>query len=148
MALTPENYANILDGIVATQTEEIEPSKTWMIDFANGTIGGFIDDKRAIKQFIHKAIITERNKYAIYSDVYGNELPTLIGESYSTALLDSEIPRMVYEAITYDERIDDATVDYTKDGDKVFITVVVELADTDEQLTEEVEINGLRGFNT
>lgn len=144
MALTPENEAELLDEVVAElEMLEIAPSRTWAIDFENGTIGGFIDEDEALRQFVRKAILTERSKYVIYSDDYGNELHSLIGQDVTPALLDSEIPRMVYEALAYDDRIEDVQTEYTRDGDQLFITVTVIPANRDVVITEEVAINGV-----
>ncbi|MCK1985161.1 MULTISPECIES: DUF2634 domain-containing protein [Peribacillus] len=139
MALTPESF---IPETNEEETEEItEPSKTWAIDFANGTIGGYIDEELALRQFVIKALLTERSKYAIYSDDYGNELQELVGEDFSPALLDSEIPRMVYEALAYDERIEDiADIEYTRSGDKLYVSFTVVPVAGVSQFTEEVAI--------
>lgn len=142
MAFTPENETEFLDEALAEE-ESVEPlpSKTWAIDFANGTIGGAIDGDEALRQFIIKAVMTERSRYAIYSDDYGCELNGLVGGDYTPALLDAEIPRMVTEALVYDDRIDEVIeVTYRRDGDKLFINARVVPADSDVVISEEVEI--------
>lgn len=145
MALTPENYSEVLDETVVAEEEvdgAVEPSKTWAIDFENGTIGTFIDEGEALRQFIRKTILTERAKYVIYSDDYGCELKDLIGDTEVTEdLLDAELPRMVYEALAYDDRIEETQTSFTRSGDKAFISVTVVPVDTDVEITEEVEVN-------
>lgn len=146
MALIPENFTEFLDEAIVTDTEEtveIAPTKTWAIDFENGTIGGTIDEEAALRQFIRKAILTERSKYAIYSDDYGCELNELIGEDITPALIETEIPRMVYEALAYDDRIDDVQTTFTREGDKLFLTVTVFPVDKDVAITEEVTVDGI-----
>lgn len=146
MALIPESEAEFLDEefeAIESETAELEPTKTWLLDFENGRIGGFIDEDAALRQFIRKAIMTERSKYAIYSDDYGSELNELIGADMTEALLESEVPRMVYETLAYDDRIDDVQVEFERRGDQLFITATVFPANKDVAITEEVAINGL-----
>ena len=145
MALTPESLDEVIEtDTVAEDDEEVAPSKTWAIDFENGTIGGFVDDDAAIKQFALKALITERSKYGIYSDDYGTELLDLIGEDVTADLLDSEIPRMVEETLIYDDRIDSVSnITLTRDGDKLFISFQLVTVTGEDITTEEVEINGV-----
>lgn len=140
MALTPDNQTDILDEFLSEQTEP-QPSKTYYLDFENGRIGPKIDGDLAIKQFVIKAIMTPRSRYAIYSDNYGCELDYLIGEDATPDLLNSEIPRMVRDALIYDDRISDVTnITVERDGDKVFINFTVVTA-TGDELNEEVTVN-------
>ncbi|AXN39859.1 DUF2634 domain-containing protein [Peribacillus butanolivorans] len=145
MAFVPENYSDALDEAILAEEEAevvVEPSKTWAIDFENGTIGKFIDENEALRQFVRKAILTERARFAIYSDDYGCELNELIGDDDITEdLLDAEVPRIVSEALVYDDRIDDVQTTFTREGDKLFINVTVIPADNDVVITEEVEVN-------
>lgn len=138
MALTPEG---INEEIEEVESDELEPSKTWNIDFASGTIGGYIDEELALRQYVIKALLTERAKYAIYSDDYGSEFQELIGEDITLALMDSEIPRMVFEAIGYDDRVEDVTdIEYTRDGDQLFVSFTVVPAAGISTFTEEVTL--------
>ncbi|GKH49062.1 phage protein [Eubacteriales bacterium] len=108
MALTP-----ILSGVtvsigetaVEETTEERQTSATYKVDFANGRISGRItDDIEAVRQAIHKILMTERFAYLIYSWNYGFELNTVLGQGES--VLRSEIGRLLTEALTADDRID------------------------------------------
>ncbi|MGC4378409.1 DUF2634 domain-containing protein [Fictibacillus sp. Mic-4] len=140
MALTPENNSELIDELDVGEDVEIEPSKTWAIDFKNGTIGGFIDESEALRQFVVKALLTERDKYVIYSDEYGTELQDLIGDDTTLDLMNSEIPRMVYETLAYDDRIEDVTdIECMREGDKLFITFTV-VPESGASFTEEVEL--------
>lgn len=142
MALTPINYV-VNDGELLTEELEadIQPWKTWKIDLENGRIRTFIDDKEAILQYIRKALMTSRNRYLIYNDFYGEEIRDLIGHNLTQQLMDVEIPRLVREAIIYDDRIDSVpsviVTQYGSDG--VLVAVTVELTNG-EYLTEEVAI--------
>lgn len=143
MTLTPMNI--VVDLEIAEQPEvqpsEIAPSKTWRIDFNTGRIGGQIDGDDAIRQFIRKALTTARSRYLIYDGDYGQEITDLIGQDLTQSLMDEEIPRLVREAIEYDDRIASVSkVDVSRYGnDAVLITVTVE---TIEGLfiTEEVAV--------
>ena len=145
MALTPENIDDVIEADTGVEDDtEVGPSKTWAIGFENGTIGGFIDDDVAFIQFAQKALMTERSKYAIYSDDYGTELLDLIGEDATAELLESEIPRMVEETLIYDDRIDEVVdIILTRDGDKLYISFRLVTITGEEITTEEVEINGV-----
>ena len=130
MALTPINYAVVTE---QSQTEtigaETQPSKTWRIDLNSGRIRGHIDGEEAVRQYIRKALMTARNRYLIYDDSYGEEVRELIGENLSQELMDVELPRLVREAIEYDDRIESVTnVEVTQyNSDSVHIAVTVEL---------------------
>lgn len=142
MALTPINYAVVTE---QSQTEtvgaEIQPSKTWRIDLNSGRIRGHIDGEEAVRQYIRKALMTARNRYLIYDESYGEEVRELIGENLSQELMDVEIPRLVREAIEYDDRIESVTaVEVTQyNSDSVHIAVTVELV-SGVVITEEVAI--------
>ncbi len=142
MALTPINYAvDIDEAQTDNSTQIVEPSKTWQINLETGRLERFIDGKEAIRQYIRKVFMTGRNRYLIYDDTYGEELRDLIGYGLTPALRDVEIPRLVREAIEYDDRISEVTnVRITQYGsDSVHIEITVELIDG-EFLTEGVTI--------
>ncbi len=141
MALIPENYTYALDKAATARTAQPRPSKTWAIDFENGKIGEVIDGHDALIQYVYKALVTERSKYAIYTDAYGNELMRLIGEDVTPALLDSEIPRMVRDALIYDDRIEAvADIKYTRNGDTLFVSFRIIPANGGADFTTEVVI--------
>lgn len=142
MALTPINYVVDEDDVLVEEIDDgIQPSKTWRIDLETGRIRSFIDNKDAIRQYIRKALMTSRNRYLIYDDYYGEEIRDLIGHNLTQQLMDVEIPRLIREAIIYDERIESVpdviVTQYGSDGIHVAITVVLT---NGELLTEEVEI--------
>lgn len=51
-----------------------------------------------------KALCSERYKYLIYSDNYGEEIDTLLGKSYPREVVESEIRRMVKDCLMVDKR--------------------------------------------
>lgn len=95
-----------------------QPSLTWKLDFDRGRVNGKIDQLEAVKQAVYKALQTDRYWYLIYSDDYGHELSTLIGDS--PAFMQSELKRMVEEALLVDERIESVDMlDLTINGDQL-----------------------------
>ncbi len=66
-------------------------------------IAGFVDGMEALKQSIHKALLTEQYEYPIYSFQYGIAWKQLIGEDRS--YVRAELRRMVEELLMRDDRI-------------------------------------------
>lgn len=89
--------------------EEEYSNKTYAIDWENKRIVGHVDNKEALMQFIHKAIITERNEYkAIYSTEYGSEIAnTVMGESVTDDYIYTVIPSLIKDCLLVDDRIVD-----------------------------------------
>nr|DAP21892.1 MAG TPA: Protein of unknown function (DUF2634) [Caudoviricetes sp.] len=86
----------------STETENVsEPSKTYRV--FNNRIAGYVSDLESVAQSIEKILSTERFSYPIYSDNYGVELESLIGQDYG--LVEAEINRIVSEALLVDDRI-------------------------------------------
>ncbi|WP_142385046.1 DUF2634 domain-containing protein [Cytobacillus massiliigabonensis] len=137
----PNNQPELLDAYLdAEANAQPEPSLTYRINFGNSRLGGgMVDELDAIKQYVVKAILTCREHFHIYSDDYGCELETLIGSDVTEAFIQSELPRMVREAIIFDDRIIDVTnVSAEREGDAVFIVATVE--SIYGEVTQEVTI--------
>lgn len=128
MSFLPQNDTELLDEYLDDEINAAsEPSKTFRLDFNSYHIGNMTDNIEALKQAITKAILTPRSYYAIYDDTYGCELWELIGANVTQAFIDAEIPRMVTEAIVYDDRVNAVTnVSVTREGDAIFIKVDVD----------------------
>lgn len=138
MTLAPVN----LDELNANAMEPvmIGPSKTYRIDFIRGELGGIIDGDEAVLQFIQKAIMTARSRFFIYDDEYGCEIEDIIGKNVSNELLEEEIPRLIKEAIEYDDRIESASnFIIERNGDRLQITFTVTL--TNGNILEGVSVN-------
>lgn len=123
MALSPLKTNNRVEEV----TVETQPNKTYSLDLKKGEIGSLIDGEQALRQFILKAIETARFRFLIYSDEYGSELDSLIGEDISQELLNTEIPRVITDALIYDDRVK-AVNNFviTRESDKLFITFSVD----------------------
>lgn len=106
---------------------ETQPSKTYKFDMETGRIGGKIDGREAIEQFIRKTIHTIRYAFPIYSDDEGCEIRDLFGRGFTEKFIRSEIVRMVTEAIIYDDRIDRVhSFDFYAEDDAVYISFTVD----------------------
>lgn len=77
------------------------PSRTYRLQ--NGRIAGWIDELAAMRQAIEKVLHTERFTWLIYTDNYGVELKSLLGEELDLVM--AEMERIVREALSVDERI-------------------------------------------
>lgn len=103
------------------------PSRTYVLDFASGQVAEkSMDGIEAIKQSIEKAILTARYRYLIYNSQYGCEIKALLGQDISPQLLQSEITRVITEALKEDDRIQAVEqFQIVRDSDKLFVTFTV-----------------------
>ncbi|WP_337033193.1 DUF2634 domain-containing protein [Paenibacillus illinoisensis] len=135
MALTPDLNIQVPELF----TSEIQPSKTYSLDPNTGEIGRSIDGLQAMKQFIIKALRTIRFENIIYPDSYGAETDTVLGKDSSAGFIESELPRVITEALIYDERISDVSgFDIVQVGDSVTATFTVTTIAGTLQLTEVI----------
>lgn len=141
MAITPDvDYLNVF-----SSGGNIIPSMTYGFDFDTGEISNIIDGIDAIEQFIQKAIVTIRFNFVIYSDQYGCEISDLFGKGFSEGFIQSEIERVIREALIYDDRIEDVnSFVVTIDGDTVYITFTVQT--TQGTLNQKVTVIGGQSY--
>ncbi|MEC0370055.1 DUF2634 domain-containing protein [Paenibacillus chibensis] len=138
MALSPLVPEEDSADIIVTDPIE-QPLKTYALNIDVGELGGHVDGQDAVKQFIYKAIKTARFRFAIYDDDYGSELDDLIGQDVTTDLLETEVPRVIEEALIYDDRIDSVYgFELTREGDRLYVSFYVDVAD--ETIPMEVTI--------
>ncbi|KQL18863.1 DUF2634 domain-containing protein [Cytobacillus solani] len=140
MALSPfqpiEERVDAVDEITT-----VEPSKTYRLSYESNEISGLIDGEEALRQFIIKAITTARFRFLIYDEQYGSELDELIGADVSLELLQMEIPRVITEALIYDDRVADVTdFEVTRDGDKLFVSFRVVTTEGEDVILDEMEV--------
>lgn len=128
-------FIDVSDETIAEQTEELPTPTEYAWDFEKNEFiikdGRFVvvEGLEAIKIWIYKTLQTPRFRYAIYSDDYGQDLEDLIGSSFTKAAVESEVKRMIYEALManpYIEGIED--VEITFDGDTLEISCTVATA--------------------
>ena len=121
MALTPDVI------FPEITVDSIQPSKTYALDFNTGEIKGMVDGRKAMEQFVRKAITTIRFIHPVYTDAYGCEVRTMIGKGFTDAFLRSEIKRMITEALIYDSRINKVyEFAITPKGDEIFVKFSVD----------------------
>ncbi|MGA4837169.1 DUF2634 domain-containing protein [Bacillus velezensis] len=138
MALSPEIEFDDFED----DSEAIEKSRTYRIDFENGRITNeLIAGLEAIKQFVYMALHTERYSYSVFSHDIGNELQEVLSDNETTdAYKKMEIPRLIEEALIYDDRISSVTdFEIDKSGDRFIVSFIVE---TDEGTLEIEEVLG------
>ena len=132
--MIPESFISDVD-----LEEEIEPNRTYRMDFKDNIIEGFVDEKDAIKQAIYKILGTERYAYPIYSWDYGIELSDLYGEDVRYVC--AELEDRIKEALTQDDRIVDVT-DFkfdTKEKGIVKVKFTVESIEGNIDIESEVD---------
>ncbi|MBL4974799.1 DUF2634 domain-containing protein [Bacillus halotolerans] len=138
MALSPEiEFDDIED-----DSEVIETSQTYKIDFENGRITNEkITGLEAIRQFVYLSLHTERYAYSVFSHDIGNELQDILADNETTdAYKKMEIPRIIEEALIYDDRISSVSdFEIEKQGDSFHVSFTVE---TDEGKLEIEEVLG------
>ncbi|UGW84606.1 DUF2634 domain-containing protein [Bacillus velezensis] len=138
MPLSPEiEFDDIED-----DSEVIETSQTYKIDFENGRITNErITGLEAIKQFVYLSLHTERYAYSVFSHDIGNELQDILADNELTdAYKKMEIPRLIEEALIYDDRVSSVSdFEIEKQGDSFHISFTVE---TDEGTLEIEEVLG------
>lgn len=120
-------------------TKVIAPSRTYAFDFDAGEVGGTVDGTDALRQFVRKTIMTARFRFPIYNSQYGCELDDLIGQDVPLPLLQTEIPRVIKEALIYDARIRDVR-DFViiRDNDRLYVSFYVDTVSG--TFTEEVTL--------
>jgi hypothetical protein len=140
MALSP--FEPIDERVIAVDEEStIGPSKTYRLSYDSNKIGGLIDGEEALRQFVVKAIRTARYRYLIYDDQYGSELEELIGADVSIELIQTEVSRIITDALIYDDRVAEV-VDFevTRDNDKLFVSFRVVPTSGGDIIVDEMEV--------
>lgn len=113
-SLFPETEDMVWTDVSEPEVEEGSGAvfgRSWRYDFEAGEFVMSptrkvtpVDENEAWVIWCEKAIRTPRYRHLIYSRDYGSELEELIGSDYDHALQESEIRRMVTEALFADAR--------------------------------------------
>lgn len=138
MALTPINFEinTEADDEVETSVSEILPSLTYKL--GSRRLGARIDGSQAVEQFIQKALSTVRSNYLIYDDSYGSDIQGLIKQSLPLGIIEVEVPRMIEDALIYDDRIEQVSnFVITQKGDALYVNFTVVLTNG-ESIDSEV----------
>ncbi|NDI34574.1 DUF2634 domain-containing protein [Chengkuizengella sediminis] len=137
MALSP--IPELITTETNTTIKKVQPSKTYKFDFDTGEMKGYIDGIEAVKQYVRKSLSTPRFRYLIYTDQYGSELEDLIGQDVPHELVDAEVPRLIEEAISYDDRIRTVlNFSISRKGDALYATFEVDTVDG--RIEQEVKV--------
>jgi len=99
----------------------IQPSLTYKIDTINKHLSNKIDGKEAVLHAIEKILYTDKYAYEIYDWNYGQQLLKLLGKDMS--FCETEIPRIISEALLQDDRIKEVTDYQFKQTDINSLTV-------------------------
>ena len=132
--------ANTLPDIIGFDTDiqlTSRPSRTWIIDRNTMQVGYMDEGLEAVRQAVEIALNVDRFRWQIYNTNFGNELEELIGDDAD--YIQSELPRMVDDALSVDDRVIDTT-DYvfSVNGDSMTVSFTVNTVYG--QLTEELLI--------
>lgn len=132
--------ANTLPDIIGFDTDiqlTSRPSRTWIIDRNTMQVGYMDEGLEAVRQSVEIALNVERFQWQIYNTNFGNELEELVGDDAD--YIQSELPRMVDDALSVDDRVIDTT-DYvfSVNGDSMTVSFTVNTVYG--QLTEELLI--------
>jgi phage baseplate assembly protein W len=117
--------------------EQQQPSLTWKLDLENKRITQMIDGLEAVKQAVFVILETERFQHLIYSFDFGSELQGLIGKS--PLFVQSEIRRLIKEALLQDDRITDVqNITFQTQGDSMLVEFTVVSVFGNFTMTKEV----------
>lgn len=119
MATLPQNIGFDTEIIISAQ-----PSLTWIIDKTINQVAGMDSGLESVRQAVEIILNVERYRWQIYGNNFGSELDDLIGDSVD--YIQSELPRMVTEALTQDDRV--TAVDnftYQRNGDRLAVAFSV-----------------------
>lgn len=109
--------------------DEVEiPSKTYYLDFEKGRIVGKCDGINALRQAIHKMLITNRNAHPIiYSDDYGSDIENaVLGDTPTDDYLKTVMPRLIKDCLLIDDRITDVyDIVTTVKGENLYVECTV-----------------------
>lgn len=80
-------------------------TRTYQVNFEKGRAINYIDELKAMEQYVFKTLATERYHYEIYDWNYGFEISDLYGKPRTYVY--SELKRRIAESIMQDDRITD-----------------------------------------
>lgn len=115
--------ADIIDQSVSTSADTSIP-REYAWDFENNTFllvdGKFkiVTGKEALKIWIWKALHTMKMTYSIYSDNYGHDLDSIVGQGFSNGFVESEAKRLTWDCLKVNSHIleiNNFTIKYTGD---------------------------------
>ena len=128
--------------LLVTQVEEAAepPSKTYRLDLEDGRILGMVDGQEAVRQAIHKALITPRWKCLIYDNQYGSEIEeTVVAKDASEDYILATAEGFIRDALLPDTRIIDiSNFEFDFIGDSAHIKFTAETIFGQTDIEEEI----------
>lgn len=131
--LFPDNADFEITDFIEDEVEDIAGfKKTYAFDFEKGDFKRGPDGKvmlldrlESYIQWCQKTLLTKRLKHLSYTDVYGQEYYTLIGELISKEAIELEVKRMTVEALMvhpYTKEVDNFEFRWEQNKEELFFT--------------------------
>ncbi len=127
---------SLLDNEFET-TDEPLPSKTYKA--REDKIQGYTDGLDALKQAIQKMLNTDQYEYPIYSNDYGIDIASLIGQDRE--YVRAELKRRITECLSLDERVQEVdNFIFSYEGDILICSFTVTSIYGELLISKEVNI--------
>ena len=123
--------------VIAVKDTVATPKKTFIFDFENkefvvDTMNNIItttDNETIVRGVVEKILNDTRYRFAIYDKSWGNEIPDLLAQDEPFEVYETEIKRLLREALVYHPYIKDVTnIEITQSGESVYASFIVESA--------------------
>lgn len=104
----------------------------------------YVYGNEAMKIWIYKAMITDRFRHSAYTDRFGTEIYSLIGEVVSSKLKEAEIKRYIIEAVMvhpFMVSINDIQLERVKSGLKAIVYYTTTFTDEIVRVECQVKID-------
>lgn len=98
-----------------------------------------VEGKEALKVWIWKALHTLKMTYSIYSDNYGHEFDSIVGQGFSSGLVQSEAKRLVEECLLINSHITGIENFTTNNNDDTLTISFITLTDQGEVEISELQ---------
>lgn len=132
-SLFPENMDfDITEFLEEKDSSTDEFKKTYAFDFETGDfIRGpdgkilIMDRVESYLQWCQKALCTKRNKHLSYSDLFGQEYYTLIGQNLNKGAIELEVERMTRETLLvhpYTKSVENFSYKWEKNKEELWFT--------------------------
>lgn len=123
--------------VVSVKEVAVTPKKTFIFDFEKkdfvvDTMNNIItttDNETIIRGVVEKLLNDTRYRHAIYDRTWGNEIPDLLAQDEPYEVFETEIKRLLREALVWHPYIKDVTdIEITQSGDSIYASFIVEAA--------------------
>lgn len=130
------NINDVINQSIQENSSTIPKEYAW--DFENNDFllcdGKFtiVEGLEALKIYIWKALHTIKARYSIYSDTYGHDLDSVVGQGFSKEFLEIETKKLVWECLSKNPhilRLENFAIDLSKDILSISFTVITDLGE-------------------